>query len=106
MAESLLKNLNKVGMCAYPETIKLSELEIGLPYPIKSARRLTSFKWATVLLELENGNHVYLPSRVASIITDKEIQHLPLMALIPKGSKDVGKEQPAQLVEFIKKLIQ
>ena len=97
-----LEHLNDIGLCRITAK-KISELEMDVPYAIKSAKRIDKLEWASVLLELEIGCAVFLPSRIAAELSDNAIKRLPQFSIIPKGTKNVGKKEPAQLVEFVPK---
>ncbi|XP_071056136.1 uncharacterized protein [Onthophagus taurus] len=97
-----MSRLRQLGQCQFSPKKNISELEVNKMYVIKSAKRITSCAWPSVVVDLEDGFSVFLPKRIAEVITDGEITELGGMSLIFKGVKDVGKGNPAHLIDFVK----
>lgn len=99
-----MNRLNQLGQRKFPPQKSLSDLLLGVPHPITTARRLPNCKWSSVLVELEAGFAVFLPPRIAKDITDEEIGLLSEHCLVYTGEEDIGKPNKVQQIKFVAKM--
>ncbi|XP_071056102.1 uncharacterized protein [Onthophagus taurus] len=76
-----MEHLNRLGQCEFLPKKKVSDLHLHTPYPIVAAKRIPSRAWPMVIVELEAGFIVFLPKRIAEVISDAEIVELSEMCL-------------------------
>lgn len=76
--DSFAERLNALSKPSEKELIKIRDLTINQLYPITSASRTANnnFGGVSVRLDLQNGKFVYVPNRVASKLTNNDLEQI------------------------------
>lgn len=103
-----LKKLNSVGTLQTVPFKKIKDLEIDYEYKVGEIKHLeTKFgnKIIALLIDSEyNEFQIFLPDRFNKNMTNKDIKELnqmPDLKLVYKGTKPCGKGNEAFIIEFI-----
>ncbi|KAJ8964151.1 hypothetical protein NQ314_005092 [Rhamnusium bicolor] len=96
-----LKQLNTFGLIENKPLVKLSELPLDAPHPTISLKVTKGKFGESIFVELED-KAVFLPKRVTDYLKPNIKKFTTLKySLIYRGTKEVGKPQPANQFEIV-----
>lgn len=98
-----LLEINETAELEFKPNVKLSDLPLNEKFTICSLTSVQTKYGESILVELER-NAVFLPKRVVPLLKGKEAKfENKEYCLVYEGSKEVGKQNPAQLFKIVKK---